>query len=428
MKTRFLVIGGILFVATFCSTALCQNTSEKTSSKEKKKQAWRVVVTDNVSAEINSNTTSVTQNVPTDTTIITPKSRPGTAANVLQRPSENAIAIPPKDSVSRTKSANRVVLNSANSVKDKDVRDNYQNDKKNVAEKPELPKKSISEWEKTWSVLARFSASFDTNLEHDPVGVKAFGFVPSMTAGYQLRSGAHRLKFIYSTALPRYTRDTDLNRFGNYFAAAYRYSIGKWSFETNGEASLKGTNDDRETNNQFTLTETIGYRFDNRTKLSVFGAYRLRRFPVVDADRNAVNPMLGLKFSRSINGKVDWNLGYRYDENRAINPRQNYVRSTYKTGFDLLLNSTNLIGTEISYRPRRYIDRLVDVGDLEVLRRDEKWTFDLMWKRNITEKFGIQTGYQYENQTSNDLDKLYRNHQIVFSIFYHWGNGEAIEP
>lgn len=286
--------------------------------------------------------------------------------------------------------------------------------------------KKISEWEKTRSILARFSASFDTNLEHETVPTRAFGFVPSITAGYQMRSSRHRLKFIYSFAAPRYTMDTDLNRFGNYFAASYRYSLGKWNFETEGEVSLKGTNEDRETNDQYILTETIGYRFDKKTRLNFYGAYRLRRFPAEDADRNAVNPMFGIKFSRQLTRKIDWNVAYRYDANRAVNPRQNYIRSTYKTGFDIQFNTDNLLETEFSYRPRRYKNRLVEIGESEFLRRDQKWSFDAIWRHNFSSRWGFEVGYQFENQNSNDADKIYRNQQAVFSIFFHWGNGDVI--
>lgn len=308
--------------------------------------------------------------------------------------------------------------------------------KNNSVEKPQTadappskttPKK-VSEWEKNWSVLAKFSASFDTNLEHDPVGEKAFGFVPSITSGYQMRSSRHRLRFIYSFAAPRYTIDTDLTRVGNYFAAAYRYSIGRWSFETDGEISLKGTNEDRETNDQYILTETINYRFDGKTRLGIYGAYRVRRFSAEDADRNAVNPMLGLKFSRALSEKIEWNFGYRYDENRAVSPRQNYIRTTYKTGFDIELTKNDALDAEISYRPRRYKNRLVEIGDAEVLRRDKKWSFDAVWTHNFSPRWGFEAGYQFEKQNSNDADKIFRNHQIVFSVFYHWGNGDVIKP
>jgi Putative beta-barrel porin 2 len=291
-----------------------------------------------------------------------------------------------------------------------------------------LRAKKLSEWEKTWSIVARFSTSFDTNLEHDPVPVRAFGFVPSITAGYQFRSSNQRLRFIYSFAAPRYTIATDLNRFGNYFAAAYRYSVGRWSFETEGEVSLKGTNEDRETSNQYILTETIGYRFNKKTRLNVYGAYRIRRFPRADSDRNAVNPMLGLKFSRQLTKKIDGNVAYRYDENRAAGARQNYIRSTYKAGLDFQLTKNDSLNTEFSYRPRRYTSRFIKIGNTKVLRRDEKMSFDVVWKHNFSPRWGFEAGYQYEKQDSNDPEKLYRNHQVFFSIFYRWGNGNEITP
>lgn len=227
---------------------------------------------------------------------------------------------------------------------------------------------------------------------------------------------------------PRYTVETDLTRVGNYFSAAYRYSIGKWSFETEGEASLKGTNEDRETNDQYILTETTGYRFDGKTRLNVYGAYRVRRFPSEDAGRNAVNPMLGFKFSRELAKRIDWNIAYRCDENRAVSARQNYIRTTYKTGFDVQLTKNDQFETEISYRPRRGTSRTVEIGDAEVLRRDKKWSFDAIWTHNFKRRWGFAAGYQFEKQNSNDPDKISRNHQIVFSVFYHWGNGDIIAP
>lgn len=289
-----------------------------------------------------------------------------------------------------------------------------------------IKNKHVKNWERTWSLLTRFSGSFDTNLAHDPVRTSAFGFVPSITAGYMIRSPRHRIKFVYSFANPRYNVDTELTRFGNYFSASYRYDLGRWSFETNGEASIKGTNDDRETNNLYILTETIGYRFDNRTKLKLFGAYRLRRFAKEDQDRNAVNPRFGLKFTREINKKIRWKLGYRFEENRAISARQDYFRSKYKTGFELNIDRYNVLDAAFSYRTRRYKTRAAK--GLEDLRRDRKWSFDVLWRRSISPRFGIESGYKYENQESNDFRKLYVNHQFVFSVYYHFGNGKAIEP
>ncbi len=283
------------------------------------------------------------------------------------------------------------------------------------------------EWKKTWSIVVSYNTTFDTNLEHETIPKSATGFVPAVTAGYQLRSKRHRFRFIYGLAASRYTKNTELNRVGQYFSAAYRISFGKWSLETEGEAVLKGTNEDRETNNQFITTEKLTYRFNGKTRATIYFAYRLRRFAPEDAGRDSVNPMYGFKFSRDFGSKFQWDVGYRYDQNRAQNPRQNYVRSTYDTSSKYQLTKKDLISADLSFRPRLY-ERTVTVGDIRIPRRDRKYSFDLGWRRDVSKNFGFEVIYGYEKQNSNDADKIYRNHQVGFSLFYHWGNGEAIIP
>jgi Putative MetA-pathway of phenol degradation len=283
------------------------------------------------------------------------------------------------------------------------------------------------EWTKTWSVVVTYNTTFNTNLEHDETAKKAFGFVPSVTAGYQLRSKRHRLRLIYGFGAARYTTKTDLNRFGQYLGGAYRLSFGKWSLETEGEAVLKGTNEDRETGNQFIFTEKLGYRFDDKTRATIYYAYRIKRFDGDEAERNAVNPMYGFKFERQFGSKFQLELGYRYDENRAQTPRQNYVRSTYDTSLQYRLTKKDLLSVDARFRPRLY-QRTVEVGNLEVPRRDRKYNLDFGWRRDVTRRFGFEFTYGFEKQNSNDVDKIYRDHQAGFSVFYHWGNGDEIVP
>lgn len=283
------------------------------------------------------------------------------------------------------------------------------------------------EWTKTWSVLAGLNSVFNSNLEHDPVAVRAFGFTPSITAGYQIRSKRHRGRVIYGFAGSRYTRRTDLNRIGHYFGASYRFTLGRWSSETEAEAIFKGTNDDRETNNQFIATQKLGFRVDSKTRAQIYYAYRIKRFLPEDAERNSVNPMYGLKFSRAFGKKFDWEIGYRYDQNRARDPRQNYIRSTYDTEFKYQLSKKDLLEAGFAYKPRLY-SRTLRVGDVRVPRRDRKYTWQLNWQRTLTDRLGFDLGYAFEKQTSNDVEKLYDDHQISLSLFYHWGNGDAIKP
>lgn len=185
---------------------------------------------------------------------------------------------------------------------------------------------SQADWTKTWSVVVSLNTTFDSNLEHDVKPVRAAGLAPSIVAGYEVRSKRHRIRLISGLSGSRYTRSTDLNRVGQYLGASYRLSLGRWSWETEGEAILKGTNDDRETNNQFIFTQKLGFRFDRKTRAQVYFAYRLKRYAPANADRNSVNPMFGIKLSRRFGKKYEWDFGYRYDENRAVGQRQRYIR------------------------------------------------------------------------------------------------------
>lgn len=289
------------------------------------------------------------------------------------------------------------------------------------------PASDKDEWTKTWSVLVGFNSVFNSNLEHDPIGVRAFGFTPSITTGYQVRSKRHRARFIYGFAGTRYTRSTDLNRIGQYFGASYRFTLGRWSSETEAEAIFKGTNDDRETNNQFIGTQKLSFRFDDKTRAQVYYAYRVKRFIPEDAERNSVNPMYGFKFSREFGKKADWEVGYRYDENRAQSPRQSYIRSTYDTEFKYQLTKKDILEAGFAYKPRLY-SRTLRVGDVRVPRRDRKYTWELNWQRSLTDRLSFDLGYAFERQTSNDPEKPYKDHQISFSLVYHWGNGDVIKP
>ena len=139
-----------------------------------------------------------------------------------------------------------------------------------------------------------FNTTFNSNLEHDPLAVRAAGFAPSVVAGYQARSKRHRVRLIFGLAGSQYTRSTDLNRIGEYFGASYRLSLGRWSIESEGEAILKGTNEDRETNDQYIATQNLGYRFDSKTRANIYYAYRVKRYIPQEADRNAVNPEVSM--------------------------------------------------------------------------------------------------------------------------------------
>lgn len=283
--------------------------------------------------------------------------------------------------------------------------------------------KTQSSWEKTWYVKAKLFTSFDSNFDKEPIAVKSFGVIPSMDFGYQLQKDRHRLQFQYSLGYPKYSNFPEYNRLGQYFRASYRNTLGKgWNSETEFETSLRGIDEDRERNNQFITTQKFNYRLTKKDKLGFYGVYRIKS---QSADRNAdaKNPQVGVKYTRQLTNKLEVYAGFRYDKNMARGLRQRYNRQTISAGLDFEPTTRDKFGFEARVAPRQYTNRLTEVNGVDVLRRDKKWTYDVTWRHAFTERFGFETAYQFEKRGSNELDKIYNNHQVIFAIYFRWGNG-----
>jgi hypothetical protein len=282
--------------------------------------------------------------------------------------------------------------------------------------------KGSSNWEKSWYIKASLFGTFDSNFDKEPIGTKSFGVIPSLDFGYQLQSNRQRIQLQYTIGVPKYSKFTEYNRRGQYFRGAYRYDLGNgFTTETEGEAILKGANEDRELNNQFIITQKLNYKVTKKDKVSIYGAYRLKTGST-DPNSNAKNPQVGFKYTRQITKKFDAYGGFKYDHNLANGERQRYIRRTFSTGFDYTPTKRDTVSFEARYAPRLY-GRLIEVDGLDVPRSDKKTTFDINWRHECKSNFGMENNYTYEKRDSNDLGKKYRNHQVVVSLFYRWGNG-----
>ncbi len=277
-------------------------------------------------------------------------------------------------------------------------------------------------WEKTWYIKASLFGTFDSNFDKEPIGTRSFGVIPSLDFGYQLQSSKQRIQLQYIIGVPKYSNFARYSRRGQYFRAAYRYNLGNgFTTETEAEAVFKGANEDRELNNQFIITQKLNYKISKNDKVSVYGAYRIKTASE-DPNTNAKNPQVGFKYTRQLTKKLEAFAGFRYDNNIASGERQKYIRRTFSTGFDYAPTKRDTVSFEARYAPRLY-GRLIDVDGLEVPRSDKKTTFDVNWRHECKSNFGLENNYSYEKRNSNDPDKKYRNHQVVVSLFYRWGNG-----
>lgn len=284
--------------------------------------------------------------------------------------------------------------------------------------------KTQSSWEKTWYIKAKIFTTYDSNFDKEPIATQSFGVIPSADFGYQLQNDRHRLQFQYSIGYPKFTKFKEYNRLGQYFRGSYRNILGKgWNSETEFETVLRGLDEDREKNNQYILTQKINYRFTKKDKIGFYGVYRLKR-QSEDRNADAKNPQFGVKYTRQLSNRLEAYAGFRYDKNLARGLRQRYNRQTVSAGLDFEATKWDKFGFEARFAPRNYTNRLTEVNGVDVLRQDKKWTYDVSWRHDFTDKFGFETTYQFEKRNSNELDKIYNNHQLIFAFYYRWGNGD----
>jgi hypothetical protein len=175
-----------------------------------------------------------------------------------------------------------------------------------------------------WVSLSLASV-FDTNITHDEQQVRALGIVPGF--GLHFRDNAERPSFEadYEIALHRYSSTDEFDRVSQSFTTIYRRQLAKRLYaKTSTEISLKGSSEDRDVNNNYVVEQQLQYRLPSNTRVAGFAAYRLKRYSLFDADSNAIDSYAGAKIEQRLRGDRRVEFTYRYDHNRAWNPRNNY--------------------------------------------------------------------------------------------------------
>jgi hypothetical protein len=271
-------------------------------------------------------------------------------------------------------------------------------------------------------LFAKLSTVFDSNVEHDERRLRSFGLVPSF--GFHFQDNAEKPSFEaeYEVGLHRYTRTNSFDRASHYFTGAYRRRLSdRLSARTTGEVSLKGSSEDRDVNNQYSLEQQLQYRLAPAARLSAFAAYRLKRYPLIDAGKNAIDPYVGGRFQHELKGGREWQLTYRYDKNRSQDVKDRYVRRTYEAQFStpLFRARRDLLTLEARYSPRLYA-RQIKVDGVRVPRRDTRWVFEADYERPLARDVRLGLDYKYETRGSNDPDKKFDSHLFGVTLGFDW--------
>ena len=288
-----------------------------------------------------------------------------------------------------------------------------------AAQTTDTLKKEDDRLHRRWWVSMSLASVYDTNITHDEQLVGSFGLVPSF--GFHFRDNAERPSFEadYEVALHRYNHTDEFDRVSHNMTAVYRKQLAKRFYsKTTTEISLKGSSEDREINNNYILEQQLQYRLPFNTRVAGFAAYRLKRYPLVEQDSNAIDSYVGAKVEQRLSGERRVELTYRYDHNRAWDPRNNYIRRTYTLEFEtpLSLRRRDSLGAEFRYSPRDYQNRTTRVNGVRVPRHDDRWVFDVTYTRLLHPDLSMVVFYQYEKRNSNDIDKRFTSN--VFGLTF----------
>ena len=277
---------------------------------------------------------------------------------------------------------------------------------------------------KRWMFYLTFSGAYYSNINHDETDIDDYGIVPGAGVYFRNRPNNPNFEFRYEIGQHAYRKTDRWDRTSHSLQIKSENEISnKWISETEGEITLKGSNEDRELTNRYSLTQFFQYRWTRSDRFNFGGSYRLKR-GYDDPLRNSVNPYLEASYERRFSGGRNFEVSYRYDWNRAGLERFDYIRWTYGATFETPLFSGGRFRAEARFRPKKY-KRLIDLelpdGDeIEVPRFDKTWIFSAQWRRPISRNLELGLFYKYEQRNSNDFDKNFKSNAAGISLTYFW--------
>ena len=275
-------------------------------------------------------------------------------------------------------------------------------------------------WRRRLWFSATLATSFDTNINHDLVGVSSYGLVPSLGVHFQNSVEKPSFEIEYEVAAHNYTNSEEWDRVSQNLVVSYRkHLFGGWSTRTESEITLKGSSEDRELNNQYLLGQQLEYRINSNSRLQLVAAYRVKRDPI-DSGSNAIDPYAGIKFIQKLPGDKRWALSYRYDKNRSWDPKNRYIRWAYETEFATpIIDRRTRLSFDLTYKPRLY-GRTIRVEGERVPRHDDRWIFETRVERVLRSDLLMVFVYRFERRDSNDPEKDFKSNQAGVALTYRW--------
>jgi hypothetical protein len=272
-----------------------------------------------------------------------------------------------------------------------------------------------------WSLEAGQWSVYDSNIDHVNPPRSDYGVVFMGAGAWQNRVSKPTLALRYEGALHRYTHSTKWNRFSQRAEADFEKRISKrWITETRAEISLKGSSEDRELSNQYSILQMLDYRIVRGLELRLFGLARLKRYPAPDQGREATNAYAGPALRARLGG-ARLELSTRYEYNAARDQRRDYERWVHAVGLLAPFGRSDALDLGVKFYDQQYPFRVVDDGAAQgQLRKDQRLVVSASWMHRFREDLGLELAYKLDGRRSNELDKGYDEHQAAVSFVYRF--------
>lgn len=277
---------------------------------------------------------------------------------------------------------------------------------------------------RSWRFVTGVASAFDSNVDRDPAAVVTYGGV--LSAGFRYRSSPEdpALEIDYDVGVHRYASTARWDRVSQAAAIRYELELGdRWELETVGEASLKGSTEDRELADVYSIQPRLEFKIDHAFSISLLPTLRFKRYPD-QPGRNAVNPYMALELERKSGDGSKLEIASRYERKQTRVERGRYLRWVHEVEFSWPVGERNEFELELEYRSKRYLHRLVEVeiddDELDVPRRDQKWRPSVAWVRRLSRGIDVSLEYEYETRVSNDPEKWYDAHLLFVQAMVTW--------
>ena len=259
----------------------------------------------------------------------------------------------------------------------------------------------------------RTAGVFDSNIDHDEFDLDSFGGIASIRTQFRTRP----FSLHYQAGLDRFSQTSRWDRTTHRLRADLRQRLtSRWRLNTMAEASLGHTTEDREVlGNYYTFLSEVEHRFDPARRLYLYGMWRFREYG--DAGVREDSAWYGgTEFTHDVGDRQEWSAGYRYEEIDAHLARSAYVRHSYTVEYAVAPTAHDRVRLELTFRPRRYPNRVVELDSGDVFRRDERWSPRFTWTRTLAPGLRAEFDYAYDRQWSNEGDENFRAHRVAYAL------------